>query len=118
MPVHGTIASSTAMIANTIISSRIARGVTGIELSVIAVMSGRPSGQSRWFYQEHQHHQDEYHGVGSLGIKVLRQAFDHPERETGDDRSHDRAHAADHHYREHPHHEAGPHQPPHPIDRP
>src|SRR5260370_24843944 len=108
MPVHGTIASSTAMIANTIISSRIARGVTGIELSVIAVMSGRPSGQSRWFYHEHQHHQDEYHAVGSLGIQVLRQAFDHPERETGDDRSHDLAHAADHNNHDHQADERGP----------
>src|SRR6266436_10019797 len=101
MPVHGTIASSAAMTANTIISTRIARGVIGIVSSVIAVILRRPSGQSRWLYQEHQHHQDEYHGVGSLGIEVFRQSLNHPQRETGDDRSHDRTHAADHHHREH-----------------
>src|SRR5437660_1464351 len=76
-------------------SSRIARGVIGNVSSVNAVMSGRPSGQSRWLHQQHQHHQHEDHGVGSLGIKILRQSLDHAERKAGDDRPHDRTHAAD-----------------------
>src|SRR3954447_341573 len=101
MPVHGTTASSTAITANTIISSRMARGLTGSVSSVNALMSGRPSGQSRWLHQQHQHHQNENYGVGSFGIKILCQSFDHAERKAGDDRPHDRAHAADHHHREH-----------------
>src|SRR6478609_4717477 len=101
MPVIGTMASSTAIAANTIISSRIARGVTGSVSSVNADMSGRPSRQSRWLYQKHQHHQHEHHGVGGFGIKILGQSLDHAKRKAGDDRSHDRAHAADDHHREH-----------------
>src|SRR3981189_2959899 len=101
MPVNGTEASSAAITTNTIISSRTARGVTGKVSSVNALMSGRPSGQSRWLYQQHQHHQDEDHGVGSLGIKVFGQSFDHAERKARDDRPHDGPHAADHHHREH-----------------
>src|SRR6185295_12685665 len=100
MPVSGTSPSSTAIAANTIISSRIARGVTGSVSSVNALMSGRPSRQSRWLYQQHQHHQNEHHGVGSLGIKILCQSFDHAKRKAGNDRSHNRSHAADHHHRE------------------
>src|ERR1700732_3123488 len=100
MPVHGTIAKSVAMMTNAIISSRTARAVTGMVSSVNAVMSGRPSRQSRRLHQQHQHHQDEYHGVGSFGIKVFRQSLDHPERKAGDDRPHDRPHAANDHHRE------------------
>src|SRR3954453_6841702 len=110
MPVSGTSPSSTAIAANTIISSRIARGVTGSVSSVNALMSGRPSSQSRGLYQQHQHHQDEHHGVGSLGIKILGQPFDHAKGKTGDDRSHDRPHAADHHHREHDDDQVGAHQ--------
>src|SRR3954466_15349541 len=101
MPVSGTSPSSTAIAANTIISSRIARGVTGSVSSVNALMSGRPSGQSRWLHQQHQNHQDEYHGVGSPGRKVFGQSLDHAEREARDDRPHEGANAADHHHREH-----------------
>ena len=43
MPVNGTIASIAVMTPNAIISSWTAREVAGIESSVIAVMSGRPS---------------------------------------------------------------------------
>src|ERR1041384_416766 len=96
MPVNGTTASSSAMMPNTIISSRIACGVTGRVSSVNADMSGRPSRQTRRLHQQYQHHQDEHHGVGSLGIEIFGQSLDHAEREAGDDRSHDRAHAADH----------------------
>src|SRR3954471_11695338 len=110
MPLIGTSASSTAIAANTIISSRIARGVTGSVSSVNADISSRPSGQSRWLHQQHQHHQNKYHGVGSLGIKVFGQSFDHAEGETGDHRSHDRTHAADHHHGEHDDDEIGAHQ--------
>src|SRR4029078_8626358 len=99
MPVSGTSPSSTAIAANTIISSRIARGGTGRVSSVNALMSGRPSRQSRWLDQQHQHHQYENHGVGSLGIKILGQSLDHTQRKAGDDRSHDPTHAADHHHR-------------------
>src|SRR5271157_2160605 len=95
MPLNGTIASSTAMMPNTIISSRIARGVSGRVSSVNAVMSGRPSRQSRRFHQEHQHHEHEHHGVGSFGIEILGQSLDYAERKARDDRAHDRAHAAD-----------------------
>src|SRR3954452_6128359 len=109
MPVNGTSPSNTAIIANTIISSRTARGVTGSVSSVNALMSGRPSGQSRWLHQQHQHHQDEYHGVGSLGIKVFGQSLDHAERKARDDRAHDGPHAADHHYREHDDDQVGAH---------
>src|ERR1700737_690394 len=77
MPVSGTTASSAASTTNKIISSRMARGVTGKVSSVITVMSGRPSRQSRRLHQQHQHHQHEYHGVGRLGIKVFRQSLDH-----------------------------------------
>src|SRR5215211_8984856 len=101
MPVSGTIASSAAITANTIISSRIDCGVTGIVSSVSALMSGRPSGQSRWLYQQHQHHQHEHHGVGSFGIEVFGKSLDHAERKAGDDRTHDGTHAADHDHREH-----------------
>jgi hypothetical protein len=44
------------------------------------------------------------------GIEHLGQALDHAEREAGDDRAHDRAHAADHHHREHDDDEVGAHQ--------
>src|SRR5918911_5503280 len=101
MPVAGTIASSTAMPAKTIISSRTARGDAARVSSVNALMSGRPSSQSRRFYQQHQHHQHEYHGIGGLGIEVFGQALDHPERKARDDRTHDGAHAADHDHGEH-----------------
>src|ERR1700732_197494 len=100
MPVQGTTDNSAAMTTKTIISSRMARGVTGRVSSVMAVMSRRPSRQSRRLHQQHQHHQDEYHGVGSFGIKVFRQSLDHPERKAGDDRPHDRPHAANDHHRE------------------
>src|SRR6476646_2291297 len=100
MPVNGTAASSSAMMTNTIISSRTARGVTGRVSSVNALMSGRPSGQSRWLHQQHQHHQNKDDGVGSLGIKIFGQSLDHAKREAGDDRPHDGTHAADHHHRE------------------
>src|SRR4249920_2924531 len=112
MPVIGTSPSSTAIAANTIISSRIARGVTGSVSSVNALMSGRPSGQSRWLHQQHQHHQDEYHSVGSFGVEVFGQSLNHAERKAGDDRSHDGAHAADHHHREHDDDEISTHQGP------
>src|ERR1700686_3502164 len=101
MPVHGTITSSAVMMPNATISSWMARGVTGIESSVIAVMSGRPSRQSRRLHQQHQHHQDKNHGVGGFGIEVFRQPLDHAERKAGHDRSHDRPNAADHDDREH-----------------
>src|SRR3954452_9610366 len=101
MPLNGTATSSAAMITNTIISSRTARGVDGSVSSVNALMSGRPSGQSRWLHQQHQYHQNKHHGVGSLGIKVFGQSFDHAERKTRNDRPHDGSHAADHHHREH-----------------
>src|SRR5690349_16512173 len=101
MPVHGTEASSTAMAANTAISSRSPRGVTFRVSSVTTVISGRPSRQSGWLHQKHQHHQHEHDSVGGLGVKILGQAFDHPERKAGDDRAHDRPHAADHDYRKH-----------------
>src|ERR1700743_3703631 len=101
MPVSGTMASSTVMMPNAIISSWMAFGVTGMESSVTTVMLGRPSCQSRWLHQQHQHHQYEHHGVGGFGIKILGQSLDHAEREPRDDRSHDRTHAADHNHREH-----------------
>src|SRR6267143_663886 len=101
MPVKGTIASSAAIAANTIISSRIARGVTGNVSSVKAVMSGRPSRQSRRLHKQHQHHQHKYHGVGGFGVKVFGQSLDHAERKAGDDRSHDGTPAADDDHREH-----------------
>src|SRR4249920_1880636 len=101
MPVAGTMASSAAITTKTIISSRTARGVAFRVSSVNALMSGRPSSQSRRLYQQHQHHQHEYHGVGGLGIEVFGQALDHPEREAGDDGAHDGTHAADHDHGEH-----------------
>src|SRR4029453_14346237 len=110
MPVAGTIASSTAIATKTIISSRTARGVDGRVSSVNALMSGRPSSQSRRLYQQHQHHQHEYHGVGGLGIEVFGQALDHPEREAGDDGAHDGTHAADHDHGKHDDDEVGAHQ--------
>src|SRR6266704_254038 len=101
MPVNGTIANSAAITTNTIISSRMVRGDTGKVSSVKAVMSGRPSRQSRRLHQEYQHHENKYHGVGGFWIKVFRQSLDHAKRKAGDDRSHDRAHAPDHDHREH-----------------
>src|SRR5438477_11156259 len=101
MPVAGTIASSAAIATKTIISSRTAGWDDGSVSSVNALMSGRPSSQSRQLDQQHQHHQHEYHGVGGLGIKVFGQALDHPEREAGDDGTHDGTHAADHDHGEH-----------------
>src|ERR1700722_14225026 len=98
MPVSGTIRSAAVMMPNAIISSWMARGVTGIESSVIAVMSGRPSRQSRRLHQKHQHHEHKHHGVGGLRIKVFRQPLDPTQRKAGDDRSHDGAHAADYHH--------------------
>src|SRR5579862_2647895 len=113
MPENGTMPSSTAMMPNTIISSRMVRGVIGSVSSVNAVMSGGPSRQSRRFHQEHQHHQHEHHGVGSFGVEIFGQSLDHPQRKTGDDRAHDRAHAADDDDREHDNDEVGTHQRPH-----
>src|SRR5690349_23305553 len=101
MPVAGTIASSAAINMKTIISSRMARGDAGRVSSVNALMSGRPSSESRGLYQQHQHHQHEYHGVGRLGIEVFGQALDHPERKARDDGTHDGTHAADHDHGEH-----------------
>src|SRR6185369_15441427 len=51
--------------------------------------AGRPDHQD-----DHHHH--EYDGVRSLGIEVLGQALDDAEPEAGQNRSHDRPHAADH----------------------
>src|SRR6202158_3373346 len=100
MPVSGTISNSAVMMPKATISSWMARGVTGIESSVIAVMLGRPSRQSCRLYKQHQHHQDKNHGVGGFGIKVFGQSFDHTQRKSGHDRSHDRTHAADDHDRD------------------
>src|SRR6266481_996392 len=49
---------------------------------------------------ENDRHDDEDHGVRGLGIEHLGQALDHPQGEACHDRPQDRAHAADHHYRE------------------
>src|SRR5690242_20838793 len=113
MPLAGTRASSTAIATKTIISSRTALGDAGRVSSVNALMSGRPSSQSRWLHQQHQHHQYEYHGVGGLGIKVFGQALDHPERKARDDGPHDGTHAANHDDGEHDDDEVGAHQRPH-----
>src|SRR6202020_543756 len=115
-PVRGTTNKSAVMIANAIISSRIVRGVTGKVSSVIAVMLGRPSRQSRWFHQQHQHHQNEYHGVGGFRIEVLGQALDQAQCKAGNDRPHDRSHAADHHHREHHDDDVLAHQRPDLVD--
>src|ERR1700694_3984869 len=104
------------MMPNAIISSWMARGVTAIVSSVIAVISGRPSRQSRGFYKQHQHHQDKYHGVGGFGIKVFGQSLDHAKRKAGDDRSQDGPHAADYHHGEHDDDQIGAHQRPHLVD--
>ena len=61
--------------------------MVGIELSVIEVMSGRPSRQARRLHQQHQNHQHEHHGVGGLGIEILGQPLDDAEREAGDHRT-------------------------------
>src|SRR5205814_121962 len=80
-------------------------------------MSGRPSSQSRRLYQQHQHQQHEYYGVGGLGIEVFGQALDHPEREAGDDGTHDGTHAADYDHGEHDDDEVGAHQRADLVDR-
>src|SRR5258708_32738353 len=65
-----------------------------------AFMSPLPEQALRPDHQDDSHH-DEDHGVGSLGEVHLRETFDHAQREAGDDRSHDGAHAADHNHCEH-----------------
>src|SRR5215813_1105913 len=111
------MASSAAINTKTIISSRTARGDAGRVSSVNALMSGRPSSQSRRLYQQYQHHEHEHDGVGGLGIKVFGQAFDHPERESGDDGAQDGTHAADHDLGEHDDDEVSAHQQADLVDR-
>src|SRR3974390_55471 len=101
MPENGTRRSSTVMMPNAIISSRIVRPLTGMVSSVIAVMSDRPPRQSGRLRKQHQHHEHKYHGFGCLGIKVLGQSLDRSERKARNDRTHDRTHAANDHDREH-----------------
>src|SRR6476620_658521 len=57
----------------------------------------RPPRQSRRLHKQHQHHEDKYHRVGCLGIKVFGQPLDHSERKARDDRTHDGTHAANDH---------------------
>src|SRR6267154_1885633 len=54
--------------------------------------------EARRLDHQHDRHDDEDHGVRRLRIEHLGQALDHPEREAGHDRAHDRAYAS---YRDH-----------------
>src|ERR1700752_3973483 len=63
--------------------------------ATLCSMSGPPPEQAGRPHQQHDRHDDEDHRVGGLGEEHLGQAFNDPEAEAGDDRAHDRAHAAD-----------------------
>src|ERR1700730_13697160 len=73
-------------------------GATG---SATRSISGRPSEQPRGPDQQHDRHDDENHRVGCLREEHLGQSLDDAETEAGQDRAHDRAHAADHYDRKH-----------------
>ncbi|SOY78555.1 hypothetical protein CBM2599_A10153 [Cupriavidus taiwanensis] len=60
--------------------------------------------------QQHDHHDEEHHGRRCFRIEHFGQAFDHAKPEAGQDRAHDRTHAADHHHREHDDDQVLPHQ--------
>src|ERR1700688_4951370 len=68
---------------------------------VLTLMSGDPAEQARRADEEDDRHDDEDDRVRGLGIEHLRQAFDHAEREAGEDRAANRAHPANHDDREH-----------------
>src|SRR5882672_8286934 len=87
-----------------------------------ADMARRPSSlcaeQAGRLDHEHDRHDDEDHGVGGFGVEDLGEPLDQPEREARDDRPQDRAHAPDHHHREHHYDEVGAHERVHLVDRP
>src|SRR6185369_12564828 len=69
--------------------------------AVVSMLLALLSEQARRLQHQHDHHDHEDHGIRRLRVEDLRQAFDHAEPEAGDDRAHDRSHAADDHHREH-----------------
>src|SRR6476660_8703361 len=110
MPATG---ASARMIAMTAVAMSIRLPpVRAGSLREIVVAKGLPlpSEQSRWAEHQNDHNDAEDHRVGRLWIEVLRQALDDAEAEAGEDRSHDRAHAADDDDGEHDDDEIGAHQ--------
>src|SRR6476660_4862124 len=110
MPTAGAAASTSAMTAVATSIRLLAARAGSLLVIVVANVLPLPSEQSRWAEHQHDHHDDEDHRVGRLGVEVLRQALDDAEAEAGEDRSHDRAHAADDDDGEHDDDEIGAHQ--------
>src|SRR5215212_12174467 len=104
---NGAIASATTISTKAICSARLLAWPTGAVMSdtagapSIAAMSGPSSEQTGGSHQQHDRHDDEDHRIGSFRTEHLGETLDHAEAEAGDDRTHDRAHAADHHHRKH-----------------
>src|SRR4029077_5670480 len=99
---NGATMSAAVMMMNAIVSLRPSAECAGAAMvSVATAMSGRPSEQAGRPDQQYDRHDDEDHRVGGFRKEHLGEALDHAEAEPGDDRPHDRAHAADHHHGEH-----------------
>src|SRR5262245_37671656 len=79
-------------------------------------MSRAPAEEAGRPDEKDDRHDHEDHRVRGLGEEDLGEAFDDPEREAGDDRAHDRAHAADHDDGEHHDDEVRAHQRAHIVD--
>src|SRR2546428_54164 len=97
------------MAANAIGSLQARTGLTTTTDGSTCSMSGSPPEQPGWPDQQYDGHDDEDYRVRGLGKKHLGQPFDNAEPEAGNDGAHDRAHAADHHDREHHDDEVGTH---------
>ena len=76
-----------------------------------------PSEQAGRPDQQHDDHDGEDHGIRRLGEKHFGQALDNAKREAGQDRAHDRPHAADDDHREHDDDQIGAHLRRYVIDR-
>src|SRR5690242_17641231 len=99
---NGATISAATMITKAMVSLRLSRMRAAVgAASAMLAMSGRPSEQTGGADQQHDRHDDEDHRVGGLGEEHLGEALDDTEPEAGEDRPHDRAHAADHDDGEH-----------------
>src|SRR5919202_213972 len=95
---NGLITISATMIAKAISCER--ENPNKYERDNPNILGSPPKQAARPDEQDDDNHH-ENHGRRGLRIKDLRQSLDNTQREAGDDRAHDRAHAADDHDGEH-----------------
>src|ERR1043166_9981517 len=98
---NGATISTVTISRNAIVSLRPSAQFAGAVMVSMAAMSRPPPEQAGGADQQHDRHDDENHGVRGFGEEHLGETLDDAEPAAGDDRAHDRAHAADHHHGEH-----------------